>query len=204
MWLSGFPRATLSRPNNLPPAGSGGTELQCWAGGLGASEGGQLNGVRSHPWKHLSLDHHVQSPPGGLFVGECLLYAERLTAWQLWDLSKHFSWLSSDSLQWDGHIGHSFDQYSDYVFWHIVAVRWKTLYLNAFNINASFLGAKKNNLVLEWPPCILECIQWVLKGVIRQRVVETWQLPNLKGQGHAIHIMDSKSGARIRPWLPLV
>lgn len=74
MWLSGFPRATLSKPNNLSPAGSPGTRFWCWAGGHGGCEGRRLGGVWSHRRKHLSLDHHVQSSPGSLFVGECLLH----------------------------------------------------------------------------------------------------------------------------------
>lgn len=72
LWLllSGFPRTPLSRPNSLSWAGRTTIAwLWSWAGGHGDSECRLHGGVL--PWKHLSVDHHVQSPPGSLCVGEC-------------------------------------------------------------------------------------------------------------------------------------
>lgn len=109
MWLGGFPRATLSGPNSLSPsAGSTIPGLWCWAGGRGGCGGGCVGEVSSHPGKHLSLDHHLQSPSGSLYVGECMLHTgcaycrpEQLKSRAELSFYKHFSWLSyGRSLQW--------------------------------------------------------------------------------------------------------
>lgn len=113
MWLSGFPRAALSRPNSLSPPRSTSTWIWCWAGGRGGRGGGRVGGVGSCPGKHHSLDDYLQSPPGSLYVGECLLNtgcaycrAEQLKSRRCAGSTQlvkllYFSWLSfGHSLKW--------------------------------------------------------------------------------------------------------
>lgn len=119
VWVCGFPRAPLSGPNSLSPAGSASTiRLWCWAFGRGGSRGGQDCGIRSPPGKHLSMDHHLQSPSGGLYVGEYLWHTVGPTALKLLPVqSKHTAQRPCSQFGLTLYI--CLDQHSEWVLFHI-------------------------------------------------------------------------------------
>lgn len=133
------------------------------------------------PWKHLSVDHHVQSPPRSLFVGECYTHVINIHMFGNTESeqpksrflqSQYFTNISFDadfvtacSVQ---HLYHTFEQYSKYVLKCCFNLKKLTLSLP----NAIFQRSEKNGFVFEWHPFICEFVLWDLKGVISQMTAE--------------------------------